>query len=275
MPELPEVETVARQLDSLVGGQRVISTRIRDSKLHEPGYLVINSTSLKHRRIARVYRSGKQVAIELIKTGRRDTALWLVVHLRMTGRLIYCKGSRAVCGDLPRAEIGLSRGRLLFFDVRRFGTLRLYDSKAAFAPAGLDPLDPSFQASILAGQLAGSAQAVKAWLLRQDRLSGIGNIYACEALHASGIHPLRQAGSLSAVEVKSLYRSLRHILRAAIRHCGTTFSDFQDSSGSLGGYARFLKVYGCEGMPCGRCGGIVERMAQQQRSTFYCPGCQR
>ncbi len=111
--------------------------------------------------------------------------------------------------------------------------------------------------------------------MRQDRLVGLGNIYACETLFRAGINPLRPAGGLSPDEISALARAVRSVLHAAIKNCGTTFSDFQDSQGRIGGYQRYLKVYGREGLPCLRCGELVERRIQQQRSTFFCPACQR
>ena len=122
--------------------------------------------------------------------------------------------------------------------------------------------------------LGTSAQPLKAWLLRQDRLVGLGNIYASEILHAARLSPFAGAGSLNGREVRRLHSATRRILQRAIRNCGTTFSDFQDARGASGSYQRLLAVYGRDGEGCRRCRATIERVVQQQRSTFYCPGCQ-
>jgi formamidopyrimidine-DNA glycosylase len=269
MPELPEVETVARQLDPLVRGQRVKSAQLLDPKLSLPG------GRLAGRTITRAFRLGKRVLLELERAGQG--ALYLAVHLRMTGRLIYVDGARlpAERGEAHlRARFNLERGLLLFYDTRRFGTLELHESLADAAPAGLDPLSPELTPARLGELAAGSAMPVKPWLLRQDKLAGIGNIYACEACFAAGLHPARPMTGLDAGELKLLVRELKRILRSAIKHCGTTFSDFQDARGEAGGYVNYLRVYGRAGQPCPACGTPVARTVQQQRSTFYCPRCQ-
>lgn len=167
-----------------------------------------------------------------------------------------------------------SRGALLFYDQRRFGTLEILSQPPEEEARGVEPLSPALTTAVLRELLAGSRQEIKAWLLRQDRLVGIGNIYASEILFTAGIHPLRLAGSLSAAESAALKKAVRQILALAVKHCGTTFSDFQDAAGESGGFARFLKVYQRAGQPCRRCATPVERLVQQQRSTFYCPRCQ-
>ena len=118
-------------------------------------------------------------------------------------------------------------------------------------------------------------QNIKAWLLRQDRLVGLGNIYASEILFVAGISPLRQASSLNAAEHRSLLRATRRVLRRAIKNCGTTFSDFQDAQGLTGSYQHYLTVYGRDGEPCPRCRAPVVRLVQQQRSTYHCAQCQK
>jgi formamidopyrimidine-DNA glycosylase len=269
MPELPEVETVARQLAPLITGQRVKSAKLLDAKLSLP------TGQLAGRTITRVFRLGKRVLLELERTG--SPTRYLAVHLRMTGRLLYTEGSHlptARGSAHLRARLNLERGLLLFYDTRRFGTLELYTSLADATPAGFDPLSPAFTARKLAELASGSAMPVKPWLLRQDKLTGVGNIYACEACFAAGLHPTRPMTSLSTDELARLTRELRRILRSAIKHCGTTFSDFQDAHGEVGGYVKYLRVYGRAGEPCPVCSTPVARIVQQQRGTFYCPRCQ-
>ena len=181
-----------------------------------------------------------------------------------------------------RARFKLDGGALLFYDPRRFGTLEVVPADAAQpgAPAelqgaGVDPLGSAFTKAKLATLLEGSRQALKPWLMRQDKLAGIGNIYASEILFAARLHPERLAGSLDSGETTRLHAEIKRVLKAAIKHCGTTFSDFQDAHGAPGGFRRLLKVYGREGQACRACGALVQRVVQQQRGTFYCPACQR
>ena len=173
-----------------------------------------------------------------------------------------------------RARFDLDRGALLFVDTRRFGTFDWYRARGDSAPAGIDPLSPELTPPRLEGLLRGSTQNLKAWLLRQDRLVGLGNIYASEILHDARVSPLRDTRSLIDDEIGRLYRSTRKILRRAIRNCGTTFSDFQDARGVEGSYQQYLAVYDRAGLGCPRCRTPIDRVVQQQRSTFHCPGCQ-
>jgi formamidopyrimidine-DNA glycosylase len=270
MPELPEVETVARQLEPRLVGTSVVRFQVLDPLLASGPLPRIAGRTVLH-----VGRSGKQVLIGFSPLSPGDGALWLAVHLRMTGRLIWADPGARTARRHLRARFRLDRGRLLFYDTRRFGTMRWAPSAEHVRPAGLDPLSPALGGRRLRRLLAGSTQPLKSWLLRQDRLVGLGNIYASEILHAAGLSPWRAAGTLDGREIERLLRSTRAVLRKAIRNCGTTFSDFQDADGLTGSYQRYLEVYGREGQPCPRCGAEVARAVQQQRSTFYCPGCQR
>jgi formamidopyrimidine-DNA glycosylase len=269
VPELPEVETVARQLAPLLTGRKVRSLRILDARLRST-----RTPRVAGRSIGCVGRSGKRVLIEFAAANGRGASLWLAVHLRMTGRLVWSEGS---CGASrhPRARFLFDRGELLFDDTRRFGTFDWYRSREAAGPGGIDPLSPELTPDRLEALLGESKQNLKAWLLRQDRLVGLGNIYASEILHAARLSPFREAGSLSRGEVRRLHGATQRILERAIRNCGTTFSDFQDARGISGSYQRLLAVYGRAGLRCRRCRTPVEREIQQQRSTFHCPGCQR
>lgn len=275
MPELPEVETVVRQLQPLLNGRTVVALRLLDARL---GRLPVRG--LAGRRVARVVRLGKQVAIELAGSGRESAAdranvssVWLGVHLRMTGRLIWYPDGAAAESVHVRARLTLDGGTLVFADVRRFGTL-VIGSRADLEPAGLDPTSKAFSRERLAQLLERSVQPIKVWLLRQDRLVGLGNIYACEILHAARIHPERPARALNDEEIARLHAATCAVLAQAIENCGTTFSDFQDAHGVTGSYQRYLRVYGREDDPCHGCGKPVSRIVQQQRSTFFCAGCQ-
>ena len=262
MPELPEVETVARQLAPLLCGRRIRAVEVLDPLLGDPPV-----AGLVGRRVERVFRLGKQVVLTL--TRQRHLAF----HLRMTGRLIWAPRPREA--DHLRARLTLVGGQLLFCDLRRFGTLRVLDELRPIQPGGADPLCAGFTRELVAGLLRGSRQEIKTWLLRQDRIVGIGNIYASEILHLARIAPVRAAGSLRPREVARLHDATRRVLRRAVECCGTTFSDFQDARGLTGSYQRYLRVYGREGEPCPVCGRRVRRLVQQQRSTYCCTRCQR
>ena len=192
----------------------------------------------------------------------------------MTGRLLWQRGRPGNSEDHLRARFRLDGGELLFADTRRFGTFQWYASAEDARPAGLEPLSAELTVRKLAELTRGSGQNLKAWLLRQDRLVGLGNIYASEILHRARLSPFRSAGSLTADELKRLHGSTRRTLRRAIENCGTTFSDFQDAQGVEGSYQQFLAVYDREGETCRRCGDSIRRVVQQQRSTYHCPGCQ-
>ena len=268
MPELPEVETVARQLAPQIVGRTIRGLEILDPRLRDGP-----TPRVARRRIVDVTRSGKRVLIGLAP-GPYSTPLWLAVHLRMTGRLLWRARRAGPSPDHLRARLTLDRGMLLFADTRRFGTWSWYRRLEDTAPAGIDPLSAELTLEKLEEMTRDSTQNLKAWLLRQDRLVGLGNIYASEILHSARLSPLRPAGSLERKELRRLRSSTRRILERAIRNCGTTFSDFQDTRGLEGSYQQYLAVYDRTGEGCTRCREPIERIVQQQRSTFYCPACQ-
>ncbi|MBP7146271.1 MAG: bifunctional DNA-formamidopyrimidine glycosylase/DNA-(apurinic or apyrimidinic site) lyase [Acidobacteria bacterium] len=268
MPELPEVETVARQLAPLVRGRHVRGLEVFDPRLHPERCPPIGGF-----RVADVYRGGKQVLFEL-RPPRPGAPLWLAVHLRMTGRLIWTAARQRAPREHVRARLALRGGSVSLVDPRRFGTFTWLADPGG-ASTGIDPTGPAFTRAVLTDLLTGSRQPMKPWLLRQDRLVGIGNIYASEILHRARISPLRPANTLNEREIGRLHASIRHILARAIECCGTTFSDFQDARGEQGGFQKFLAVYEREGKPCRRCRTPIRRLVQQQRSTYYCPTCAR
>lgn len=275
MPELPEVETVARQLRRAICGRTVTRVEVLDKLL---GLRPRDVAPLAGRAIDDVKRIGKQVVLALGPNGdARRPAMFVAVHLRMTGRLIVTETPPldAKGKDHTRARFQLDEGSLLFSDVRRFGTIKLATDEAALDPGALDPMSRAFTPARLAELIDGAATPLKVWLLRQDRLVGIGNIYASEICYIAGLKPARAAGSLKPAQIESLHTATRAVLKAAIAACGTTFSDFQDAYGVTGSYQNYLRVYGREGEPCGRCGKTIKRTVQAQRSTFHCPGCQR
>jgi len=282
MPELPEVETVVRQLSPLVEGKRIRRLCIFDARLD-----LSNSEEAGGRRLNRIGRRGKHIVMELGALAHRTDRIFLIIHLRMTGRLIWQDHFILSCRQYAltektrlqaapvRACWVFDDGILCFKDVRRFGTIRMTSEWSETIPAGIDPLSKGLTARGLQELAAGSKTPIKIWLLRQDRLSGMGNIYTSECLFRAGLHPAREAGSLDAGECGRLLRSIRKVLRTAINVGGTTFSTFQNVYGAVGGYQHNLQVYDHEGDGCPGCGRSILRIVQAQRSTYFCPHCQR
>jgi len=268
MPELPEVETIARGLHARVRGKRIAKVHIAWQRTVDARSLPLSD--LVGKRIGGVGRIGKYVAIEM------GGGFTLAVHLRMTGQLLVGSSDTAAHAH-ERARLTFDDASILAFsDARKFGRMRLLHGDAAAQLAvGRDPLDPKLTADDLKEMLAGRRTPVKIWLLDQRRLSGIGNIYASEALFYAGIRPRRAAGRLTTVERGSLLKSLRRVLRRAIRFGGSSLSDYVDSEGKQGGFQKQFAVYGRLGLPCLQCRGPVRRIVLAQRSTFYCSACQR
>lgn len=273
MPELPEAETIVRGLRPTVVGARIRAAHV----LHAD---VLRQSPRAFRRLARgrvvegVGRRGKNVLIHL------DGEAVLAVNLGMTGRLLPFpespRGRRRPTH--PAVVFRLEGSGVLFFDdQRRFGTVEILDAAAwaeRDARMGPEPLERSFTPARLYRDLDRSRSPVRSWLLDQRRIAGIGNIYAVEALHRAGIHPLRPANRVDEGEAKALHGALRAVLRAAIEQGGTTIRDYRNADGGEGAYARRLHVYGREGEPCPRCGSPVQRVVLSNRSAYFCPSCQ-
>jgi formamidopyrimidine-DNA glycosylase len=257
VPELPEIETVCRQLRTVVVGATIRQTRVIDPKLR-------GVRGLRGRKVASVARHGKGVTIALAGGGA------LLFHLRMTGRFLWYQGT-----GLPphtRLVISFAEGRLLLIDPRRFATVTVHE-KAPAASLGSDPLndgDPSHLWSLAQK----STISIKAFLMDQRRIAGIGNIYACEILHRARINPWRRSNTLSRDEWVTIREAAEKILRHAIVCRGTSVSDWRDLFGKAGGNQDYLRVYGREGAACYTCGGRVERRKLNGRGTYYCPACQ-
>jgi formamidopyrimidine-DNA glycosylase len=263
MPELPEVETVCRQLSPKVTEKILRRIEILDGRL-----LPLAIKPLLGRTITRVARRAKEVVFHF--DGHAEQTR-LAIHLRMTGRLIFSEDPPPVLKS-TRAVFHLNKGYVAFCDPRRFGTIRVL---AECEPEpGLDPMDKRFTPKALTVLLQNARQEIKPWLLRQDRLVGIGNIYASEILFHARTHPERPAGSLDSATIKRLHQAILRVLRDAIKHCGTTFSDYRDATGERGAFQNFLSVYGRTAEPCRVCQRPIRQFAQQGRSTFFCNHCQ-
>ena len=257
MPELPEVETLCRQLSETVKGKRIIKTEIFDSKLAGIG-------EISGRLIRNVQRSGK--TIELIL----DDSRCVTIHLRMTGRLFW--NPRPERLPHTRWRMSLAQGHVDLVDPRRFATIRV--GKTAGGMAAID-LMHKFDEHAFLEKHARRKVNVKVLLMDPKVIAGIGNIYACEILHQAGIAPTRQASAIPRAKWKEILRRGRRILKKGIERRGTSISDWRDLYGCPGENQRELKAYGRKGKTCSICGGVIRRMKQGGRSTFYCPDCQK
>jgi formamidopyrimidine-DNA glycosylase len=271
MPELPEVETVARGLRASLVGRTIVGVGVRWARSVVPPDPAAFARCLTGQTVADVGRRGKWVVIALAGGGT------LLIHLRMSGRLVVRAGEPSDDRHL-RVSFSLDDGRrLCFFDQRKFGRLVLTsDPQEVLGDLGPEPLGDDLTVARLGEMLARRRGRIKPLLLNQRFLAGLGNIYADEALWRAGIHPLRQADTLVPVEVRRLHRGIRAVLRAAIEGGGTTLSDagYQRADGRSGEFAGQLAVYGRAGRPCPRCGTDVERIRVSQRGTHLCPRCQ-
>jgi len=275
VPELPETETIARDLDRAISGDTILDVRVtRKDVLREttPARLrdrVVGAS------VTRTWRRAKLIVIDLSSGDR------VVVQPRFTGALLIDAGHLAE--DERRystVEFILDSSRSLHYrDIRRLGTVALMDERrfAEYSGAlGVEPLDDAFTVERLSAILRASRQAVKRVLMDQRRLVGVGNIYANEVLWRAGLDPSRPAATLSQADVTRLHRELGDVLRAAVTARGTSFRDYRDASGERGSFAEQLQAYGREGEACARCGRrLVVTHEIDGRSTVFCYACQR
>ncbi len=262
MPELPEVETIARQLREKVLGQRVEKVGVLDPKLQGKGI-----ERVRARVISSLWRRGKNIVF-----GFREH-LYLIAHPRMTGQFSWHIGEEPPPKHL-RAIFRFSRGNLCWVDQRRFGTLTVREDLDSLWGLGIEPLSPEFNGEYLHQMTKRSIRRIKEFLMDQHKIAGIGNIYASEILFSAGIHPLRRVNTLSRIEADRLAARTKTILKRAIQENGTTIANYLDTGGREGGFQELLQVYGKEGRPCPDCSHPIERFRQSGRSTYYCPHCQ-
>jgi formamidopyrimidine-DNA glycosylase len=273
LPELPEVETIRAQLEPRLRGRRLERVEIRDPRLTRPLDPEWVARRLEGERIVELDRRGKYLIVRF-ESGRS-----LLIHLRMTGTLRHARGEPRGGGVHDRAVVRLDDGSdVTYRDVRRFGTWLLVEPEELqpylAERLGAEPLAGSFRTKALAARLAGRRAPVKAALLDQRTLAGLGNIYADEALWRARIHPLRTAGTLEPSELKRLHRGVREALRAGIARQGATLRDYATPDGERGGMQEEFMVYGRDGEPCPRCGTPIEKIRAAGRGTWYCPRCQ-
>jgi len=307
MPELPEVETIRRDLAASLVNRKIISLNVLSPKSVSLSVALFCS-ALVGRQIKTVERRGKLLMFKLsplsakLKISRKIVYDYLLIHLKMTGQLIYLDGPKkiagghslsktdatgfqaAVGGELPnkhtRVIFNFSGGRQLFFnDLRKFGYLKLVTEaerqELLSRNYGPEPLTSEFTLAALSQIFKSKTAKVKALLLNQKLIAGLGNIYVDESLYLSGIDPRRLGGSLKTLEIKKLHSAINKIIRQAIKRRGTTFSDYVDSRGRSGNFSRLLKVYGRNGEKCANCGRLILKIKVAGRGTHYCQHCQK
>ena len=271
MPELPEVETIRRQLAPALEGRRLKHIVVIDPRWSDPAPPEAISDALDGRTIERLGRRGKYLIMSF------EDDIHLVMHLRMTGNLLLTDEEP----NHTRVRMELDDGqKLLFVDVRRFGTgdvLLGSDALAEYFASrlGVEPLSTDFTAEALRDQARGRKQPVKAFLLNQERVAGVGNIYADEALFRAKIHPLRPVGTLRTPQIAALHDGVVESLNAGIDAKGASIDDYRHVDGALGSFQERFLVHLRAGEPCVRCGTTIQKMRAAGRGTYICPRCQR
>jgi len=286
MPELPEVEIITRGLNKKLKHKRVKGLKALDAK-------ALYFSTLKFRqevigqKVKSVRRRAKMMIIEL-------ESKFIVIHLKMTGQLVYKSARGLIVGGHPITNVGqefpnkftrviflfFDKSKLYFNDVRRFGWIKLINSRAGLAEysatLGVEPLSKKFSLEKFKDILGHKQKTtIKQAIMDQKYLVGLGNIYADEVLFASGIKPVRKVNTLSGDEIKKLWKVIPRVLKFAIKHRGTSFSSYVDAKGEAGNFIKYLKVYGRDGQKCKKCKNIIKKMKLAGRGTHWCNRCQK
>ena len=280
MPELPEVETIARGLDKRVAGNVIESVWIGSRKQPLKSSAAVIVSTLEGRKIVRVHRAGKHIVFDLEETASpkkdkralrgKPNAQW-IVHLGMTGRLVVSEpASEVVRHTHLIATLGSGR-ELRFIDPRMFGKLSVH--AGGFDPGGVEPLEVSEDRFV--ALFRGRKTPIKSALLNQKLLRGVGNIYADESLFRAGIRPRRRAATITREQLGKLHRAVQEVLREAIALGGSSISDYVDADGEEGFFQLQHRVYGREGEPCLVCRTAIRRIVLAGRSSHYCAKCQK
>src|SRR5882672_4848100 len=275
MPELPEVETIVRGLQSRVAGDRIQSVWIgsRKQPLKSSAKKIV--ATLTDKQISRVHRMGKHIVFDLLNAAtnapQTAEAQW-IVHLGMTGRMLVCESDAEAVKHTHLLATLASGRELRFIDARMFGKLAVV-SPAKFDPGGVEPLEVDLATFV--SLFRGRKTPIKSALLNQKLLRGVGNIYADEALARDGIRPQRRAASISKADLERLLSAIQAVLREAIKLGGSSVSDYVGADGEEGFFQLQHRVYGREGEPCLICKTPVRRLVIAGRSSHYCPKCQK
>jgi formamidopyrimidine-DNA glycosylase len=270
VPELPEIETILRGLSPAVRARRIAAVRVREARLRSrlvPDF----AARLEGRRIEALSRHGKYLIAAL-----DDGRLWLI-HLGMTGQLTF-EPAGAATRPHDHVVVRFDDGHTLTYnDARRFGWMAVIEpgAVAAATGSGVDALAPEFTPGVLSALSRGRRTSIKALLMDQRRVAGLGNIYVNEILFRAGIRPRRRAGRLTRVESARIVVATRAVLAEAIRRGGSSISDYRDGFGRTGWFQLRHRVYDRAGEPCRRCRTPIRACVVVGRSTFYCPRCQR
>jgi len=291
MPELPEVETIKRDLSVLVG-QKIIKVKILSPKTAQPSAAFFEK-KLLGQKIKLIDRRGKLLILTI------SSDLFLLIHLKMTGQLIYQdkktkisgghslskeSAEKAIGGNLPnkhtRAIFSFSGGGCLFFnDLRKFGYLKLVSDKELekilINNYGPEPLSKEFTLQKFTNIFKNRRVNLKALLLNQKLIAGLGNIYVDESLFQAGLKPTRLANQVKLLEIKKLFMAINQIIERAIKYRGTTFSDYIDATGHKGNFSSLLRVYGRNKQPCFSCNQPIIKIKLAGRGTHYCQKCQK
>ncbi len=267
MPELPEVETITRELSHILVGKKLIKFAVFDvKKIGKPRLPAGRQGFVLPLEIVSVRRRGKFIILSF------ENGLRCIIHLRMTGQM------RLGPERMPheRARFYFSDGSVLrFVDARRFGTIEWQTDAQSLPQPGVEPLSKDFNAKKLGELLYGRKKLIKSALLDQRLVAGLGNIYADESLWTAKIHPMRRSGALKSREIVRLVRSIKEILREAIKKGGFTLRDYRRTDGSSGYYQDSRKVYDREGEKCFRCCAKIKKIKIGGRSSYFCPKCQK
>jgi formamidopyrimidine-DNA glycosylase len=274
MPELPEVETIRLTLEPRLVGRTFARVDIDDARLVRPFEPRSVAAELEGERVSALERRGKYLVV------RFDSGRALLIHLRMTGSLRHAPRGTLDDDRYRRAVVKLDdESDVAYRDVRRFGTWLLLEPEGLepylAQKVGVEPLERGFTSRWLAQRLHGRRAPLKAALLDQRTVAGLGNIYVDEALWRARLHPLRPAESLDAREVATLTRAVKEALRAGVRRQGATLRDYATPDGTRGSMQDRFRVYGRGGEPCHRCGTPIDKIRVGGRGTWYCPTCQR
>lgn len=289
MPELPEVETIRRDLEKKISTKKIKDIKILATKsVHNKTTEFLKA--LVGNNFSHIERRGKLLMFALDKANKYG---YMLVHLRMTGQLIYRHKKQMLVGGHSQTAMDTNvpnkftrvvftfydGGQLFFNDLRRFGYLKLVSKeekeKIVTNNFGIEPLTPDYTLESFEKLFEKRKTNIKALLLNQKLISGIGNIYADEACFSATILPTRKVNSLSLLEIKKLYKSVEDILKIAIENRGTTFNNYVDSDGRTGSHINFLKVYGRDGEKCKRCKIIILKIKHAGRGTHFCGNCQK